>query len=204
MGCVCESKNEFGANNKEGNEELYNVAHDFFKFIFGKKGIKEKNFEIVEPISKQEKHSDILIKLNNGYFIIIEDKTYSDEHESGKSGEKQLEEYKKSIADKYNKEIAKIITVYYKIFDYDENFVNADVTITRQDILNLLNKNIKNSIYQDYKDRIDNIENRISEIGKIPIVEWNNRKELIYYFYCNEVMKNRKLRYGNCTRKYIY
>lgn len=177
-------------NHKNENKELYNIAYKFFEYIFESKNLEEKDFKI-KKILRQEKHCDILIILENGYYIIIEDKTYSSEHEAGKSGKNQIDLYKEEIYKRYSKQDKglkqeKIITVFYKIFDYDELSTNADVNITRKIMLKLLDKNIDNDIYNDYKNKLLNMQDIINKIQEIPVVEWYKKKELIYYFFEHE------------------
>ena len=183
-------------NHKNENQDLYNVAYNFFKFIFDnnentkKKNMNISDLQIIENgISRQEKHCDILIKLNNGYYIIIEDKISSKGHNSGKTGENQLKVYKKNIKDQYDIEDEnKIITVFYKILDYDKKFEIGEVKIAREDILKeIMDKDIDNDIYMNYKNRLKKLQKSIENIKKIPIKDWQkDYPELIYYLYENE------------------
>ena len=181
-------------NHKKENEDLYNVAHKFLEYIFDNnpttKKLKIRDFEI-ENIKRQEKNCDILIILKNGYYIIIEDKIYSGEHEAGTTGEKQLEAYKQKIYDDYiNKDDKltkdKIITVFYKIFDYDKDFVGGDVKLNREDILKIMYKDIDNNIYMDYKNRLIKMQSLIKNINNIPVIKWQKIPELVHYFYEHE------------------
>lgn len=181
-------------NHKKDNKELYNVAHDFLELIFKRKGINnEKNFEIKKEIKRQDEHSDIYITLENGYYIIIEDKINFDEHKSGKDGKPQLVTYKDRIVNKYDIENKKmIITVYYKTFDYDPTPVSADVKITREDMLEILNKrNIDNVIYNDYRDKLQSIEDELNGRKTTPIIKWTDKNEkLIRSFVVNNISNN--------------
>lgn len=177
-------------NYKKRNEDLYSVADDFLRFIFKEKKIKIGKFKI-EGIELQEDHIDILIKLTNGYYIIIEDKTYSYEHESGKSGEFQLEHYRNVVLKKYKTDKSKIITVFYKTFDYDEKSTKADVNIKREDMLNILNRRkIDNAIYNDYRNRLQSIEDELNQRKTLPIIYWTYNERLISSFLFNNVTNN--------------
>ena len=102
-------------NYKQDNQQLYNKAQKILKHILECKEYEEnlENFEI--EIIKQYKSIDVLVLLkekNKGdikYAIIIEDKTFTTEHD------KQIKRYKDTIQKNFRN--ANIITVYYKIYE---------------------------------------------------------------------------------------
>lgn len=88
---------------KSDNNELHKFAR---KILFN---ITQKDDLILEDISRQEKHIDVLLKLtdsgNNKYAVIIEDKVDTQEHNA------QINQYIKKITPTYGKNI---YIVYFK------------------------------------------------------------------------------------------
>lgn len=96
---------------------------------------------------------DVLVIVNNDIAVIIEDKTYSNEHDQ------QIARYKKGLQEIYKeKPLSKIITVYWKtgfFNDWDKVTV-ADVKITGEDVKSLLAPYIDESeIIKDYFDCLE-------------------------------------------------
>ena len=93
---------------------------------------------------------DVLVIVNNDIAVIIEDKTYSNEHDQ------QIERYKKGLQEIYkDKPLSKIITVFWKTGfhnDWDKVTV-ANVKITGEDVKGLLADYVDESeIIKDYFD----------------------------------------------------
>ena len=91
---------------------------------------------------------DVLVIVNNDIAVIIEDKTYSNEHDQ------QIERYKKGLQEIYkDKPLSKIITVFWKTGfhnDWDKVTV-ANVKITGEDVKGLLADYVDESeIIKDY------------------------------------------------------
>lgn len=172
-------------NFEKENKELNIVADKFLNLIF-KKAKKDYNgnTKILE-ILPQEKNCDILIRLYNGYYIIIEDKIFTKEHMVAESKKKQLESYKTTIKNSTGINEKKIITVYYKMIDEIDTNKTADVIIEREDMINLLKKEIKNDIYMDYRNRLLEINNNIKNIEEENIKNWSSKPELFYAFEKN-------------------
>ena len=166
---------------KNGDKKVGEKGKSFLNYIFTKKGITVHKYETIEVL-KQYKKIDILIIVNNKYFLIIEDKKFTGIHDE------QIENYKNKIKKdkRYKEQIkdAKIITVYYKPYEELEE-IYADVHIKRQDMLEKIlidDENIDNNIYIDYKKYLEEIENTVKKIREIPIKDWNKKKELLYKF----------------------
>lgn len=130
--------------NDDRNIKLKEMAK---KLVFELVGISDiKSLKVYNQFSKdifvnKEKLSikiDILVIINNETAIIIEDKTYTSEHDN------QIERYKKGLFElnktDNNLNINNIVTVYLKTgFLYDEDkCVSADKIISGYDLLNLL------------------------------------------------------------------
>ena len=103
---------------------------------------------------------DVLVIVNNDIAVIIEDKTYSNEHDQ------QIERYKKGLQEIYkdlqkiykDKPLSKIITVYWKTGFYNDwdKVTVADVKITGEDVKGLLADYVNESeIIKDYFDCLE-------------------------------------------------
>ena len=100
------------AQEKEYNgddDKLQKCAQSLIKvFLLGQKGFFEKDLIekdlIVKKIEKQWKYIDVLVTLESDKKIIIEDKTYTTDHDN------QLERYKEEFTNEANN----IFGVYYK------------------------------------------------------------------------------------------
>ena len=119
----------------------------------------------VTDIKRQYKNIDVLLEVNSKYHIIIEDKTFSGQHDD------QIERYRMALKDKGKDNI---ICVYYKIVEqaFDEK---TDVNITRLDLITLFSKYInksQNNIFNDYYDYLLAIDKDVKSYQSTPIEEW--------------------------------
>lgn len=132
------------------------------------KGHIEKDQEIfVDQIRQQHLKIDVLVGINGVYNLIIEDKTFTNQHDAQMN--KYSEELKKQEKDKG------IISVYYKIIEqpFEEKNVN---NLFRYEILEILNKYYDDSndkIFRDYVDYLKWIDDRVNSFAKTKISEWN-------------------------------
>ena len=96
---------------------------------------------------------EFLVIVNNDIAVIIEDKTYSNEHDQ------QIERYKKGLQEIYkDKQLSKIITVYWKTGFYNDwdKVTVADKKITGEDVKGLLADYVNESeIIKDYFDCLE-------------------------------------------------
>ena len=127
------------------NENLYSMAKDIFSNLLEEENIRNIKVEI----KRQFRKTDILVLLkdfNKAY--IIEDKTYSSEHNE------QIKKYKEDIETiKKELKIGIVKTVYFKtgFWFSDDDSVLADIKINRKEFLDILNKyKGKNPILDDY------------------------------------------------------
>lgn len=147
---------------------------------------------IVNDIERQIDHIDILLTVNNTYKVIIEDKTYTQEHDD------QLNVYKKLISEKYPEFI--VVGVYFKI-GFQSNYEIVDnsgyMRFCLDDILRTISKyqdKTSNRIFLDYYEYLINIKQEINKFKVLPIAEWNwlqingfyefaknNKKNYMYY-----------------------
>lgn len=127
------------------NENLYSMAKDIFSNLLEEENIRNIKVEI----KRQFRKTDILVLLkdfNKAY--IIEDKTYSSEHNE------QIKKYKEDIETiKKELKIGIVKTVYFKtgFWFSDDDSVLADIKINKKEFLDILNKyKGKNPILDDY------------------------------------------------------
>ncbi len=93
--------------NKDINEDLYNLGIEFINSLFDNfNQINKPNTYHKIEIKKQYKNIDILCIVNNEYSIIIEDKTNTKNHSD------QLKRYFEEIKKDFNK--TKILPIYFK------------------------------------------------------------------------------------------
>lgn len=182
-------------NFKQDNQQLYSKAQKILNYILKTKGYNEnlENYEI--EIKKQYKFIDVLILLkekenkNSKYAIIIEDKTFTTEHDE------QIKKYKQNIQAELKD--ANIITVYYKIYEEPKK-INADIIINREYMLNnILNETIKSDIYTDYKNFLNSIEEIYINYKKQKLQDWEKNKKIILPMVAaeyNEKQDNDKLK----------
>jgi hypothetical protein len=93
--------------NKKYDTKLNECGVDFVKFLIRKQYNDNIEIKKVEA-DRQWKNIDICADVNEQYFIIIEDKTFTGEHSN------QLEIYKKISLERCKKSDRKLICIYLK------------------------------------------------------------------------------------------
>lgn len=120
----------------------------------------------IDKIKQQYLKIDVLVGVNGMYNLIIEDKTFTNQHDE------QINTYKKELEKLENR---KIISVYYKIIE--QPFKEKDANnLFRHDILRILNKYYEFSndkIFRDYVEYLRWIDDRVNSFAKSEISEWN-------------------------------
>ena len=151
------------------SDENYTLGRDMLKLIVGK-FLPYLDYEIGQTkveIKKQYMKIDILLIINRKYFIIIEDKVDSLEHNVGKTTERQLKKYKKDFIDRFNidkRSIDKVLsdrsnldiskdikidnnnvyTVYLKTGKLQEKVVTDNI-VKSEDILKVIENYLQNN-----------------------------------------------------------
>lgn len=176
-------------------EEHYPLGRDMLKLIT-QKFLPELNYgykSIEVDIKKQYRNIDILLIINKQYFIIIEDKKNTSEHDNQIERYKQnlikaLDENRKGLSKKEIEKIRdnknkldittfddkKVYTVYLKTGRLDEKDkkLKVDNIVTNYEILKVLEKykgsiNIVEEFYENLLDDVDLIEDKSDRfIGK--------------------------------------
>ena len=158
------------------NEECGAVKHCAEKFIdsiFVKSNKINPNCEKLLVI-KQEMNIDILIIIGK-YYIIIEDKTYSNQHGS------QIDKYKQKVINKYNCDESSIITVYFKPH-YEFNISkNAEVVFIRDDMIDILSEfEESNYLLDSYLSFLREIDMKSDLNENIAIWDGNNYRSFFH------------------------
>lgn len=160
--------------------DLFDLGVDFFKMIGITLGYEER----VE-IKRQFNKIDVLLVLNKSRkMIIIEDKTFTSEHDD------QIKRYRELLTKEIknldindNFDSYEIITVYFKtgfFYDYDrmiENKKIADVIINGEMFLKLLRKySGQSEILDDYIEYLESLVNWYNEYG-----DYTKKNEQVWY-----------------------
>ena len=196
------------AQNKDYNGDdakLKICAQSLIKvFLLGQKGIFEKDLIekdlIVKKIEKQWKYIDVLVTLESDKKIIIEDKTYTTDHDN------QLEKYK----DKFKNEANNIFGVYYKTGFCCETIINDMYKGYYFFGLNKIKEffekydDIDNAVFNNYRDFIMEYHKERNNFIGLPVSKWT--PTMIQGFYDNLVKKIKlkgKLTDGHCGYGYV-
>lgn len=180
------------------NISLHNCAKDFIKDVLCKdnsgKCLLEEEIETVKTFKQQYK-VDVSLLVNDKYFIIIEDKTYTSEH----SG--QLERYK-NAAEKHclENKYEKLICVYLKnTFQSQASLKtmieNSWTPVMRKNLVEFFKKyeSVKNDILSDYIKHLFVINDNIISFKTKDIKEWTDSNWIGFYEELEEEFEKRNL-----------
>lgn len=187
------------------DDKLQKCAQSLIKvFLLGQKGILEKNLIkedlIVEKIEKQWKYIDVLVTLKDGKKIIIEDKTYTTDHDN------QLQRYIKDVETQGKK----VYGVYYKTGfcceTIEDDMYKGYYFFNLERIKEFFEKydDIDNAIFNNYRDFIIEYYEEKNKYKSTAISEWT--PTMIQGFYDNLVKKinlKGKLTDGHCGYGYV-
>ena len=173
------------ANDKYHNcdEKLYQTACYFLDKLFETCNMqKPPKYKAIE-ITKQFKKIDVLIKVNDEYVIIIEDKVNTTDHSN------QLKRYLDEVR-KINILDENILPIYFKTgdqSDYGDIKKQKYFKFTRREFLDVLvygkGLGVKNAIFIDYYNYLEMIEEEVNSYNTIPITEWKNCSRLWFGFF---------------------
>lgn len=170
---------EFSKEENKNYKDEYTFANFFLRNILKKFSL---NMEVKKlEIKKQYNNIDILLILNDEYYIIIEDKTFTSERK------KQIISYKDKLKkilenDGVNFDEEKIYGLYFKIGDEclqgieeKENTKGMNIkSLLRKEIINIFeNYSGENIIFNDYISYIKGIQERTENFSKVDL-----RKEM--------------------------
>jgi len=161
--------NEFSTTHKEIN----NCASTFVKSLIG----ESKDYQIKHIETKRQwKNIDICVKVNDDYFIVIEDKKGTNEHSD------QLKRYTEIAEKHYKRKNLKIISVYFKMEEqgnYTTMFKYGYTLFTREKMLSILKtyyletiNGESNNILLDYYFYLKELDENINGFKTLPLDEW--------------------------------
>ena len=158
-------------SNKEYNSTLNRCGVDFVKLLIGKQYNNTIDVKKVEAGRQREK-IDIWAEVNDEYYIIIEDKTFTGEHSN------QLEIYKKKALKLCKKNGRKLVCIYLKTGTQSKSSLEeirkkGFATVERFELINLFKDyDIKNDIFIDFVEKINNLENAEKAYETKKIKDW--------------------------------
>ncbi len=188
----------FAYKNCDKNPALTECAKDMLR-LFIKDLEKEDEIYLSEYPQKQYKNIDILLTVNDKYKVIVEDKTFSEEHDN------QLIRYKNIVKEDFPEFQDNTIGVYFKT-GFQSNLENVKeakyVICDRKNILEILERHrngIKNDIFHDYYTNLKNFNDAMLSFKSKPISDWEWREiNGFFEYFQDEANKT------NCFVKYGY
>lgn len=174
---------------KSAYEESFfmgSIGQDLVRYLIGKK-YDESPDEIVKvEVKRQWKNIDICVKVNDEFFIAIEDKTGTGVH----SG--QLDRYKETVEDYCASQGMKPVLVYLKTQDESKSRVSyaqgkGYAIVNRKDLLKFFYEHpFANDIYMDFIDNICNMEETSTSFRRLPVKNWTKDSWRGFYSYLDE------------------
>lgn len=185
--------------------KLKKCAQSLIKvFLLGQKGIFEKDLIekdlIVKKIEKQWKYIDVLVTLESDKKIIIEDKTYTTDHDN------QLQRYIRDVETQGKK----VYGVYYKTGfcceTIEDDMYKGYYFFNLERIKDFFEKydDIDNAIFNNYRDFIMEYHKERNNFIGLPVSKWT--PTMIQGFYDNLVKKIKlkgELTDGHCGYGYV-
>ena len=175
-------------SNKKYDEKLNQCAIDFIKYLI-KEQLKE-DIEIIKvEADRQWENIDIWADVNEKYFIIIENKTYTNEHSN------QLEKYKEVSLDWCKENKRKLICIYLKTGSEAKSSLGVIkekgfLIVGRKELITFFqNYSIKNDIYNDFYSKIINIEKAEKAFEIKNIIDWDWSCWTGFYDYLDSVLE---------------
>jgi len=156
------------------DKNLHSCAVNFVKLLIG----KTTDYDIINvEAGRQWNNIDVWAKVNNEYFIVIEDKKGTKEHSD------QLKRYAEISKKYYENEKIEVILVYFKMEEqgkYSAVEKAGYALFTREKMLSVLESyNIateeskKNDILSDYYLYLKGLDEKINSFKMIPFEKWH-------------------------------
>jgi len=156
------------------DKDIHNCASVFVKSLIGES--QEYKITSIES-GRQWNNIDIWAKVNDDYFIVIEDKKGTKEHSD------QLKRYAEIANETYSKSDIKIILVYFKMEEQGRYSAIEDagyIYFSRERMLSVLepyfldtkNKH-GNNILLDYYTYLKDLDEKINSFKTLPLEQWN-------------------------------
>lgn len=155
---------------------------------------KNKNFKLLN-VERQVDKIDVLLTVEcegKIYKIIVEDKTYTSEHNN------QLKRYKGSLEEQYKENTVIVKGIYYKT-GFQGNLSGVENAgykkIGREEMLNLMQKyvdKINNQIFISYYNYWNIKQNLVETFKTLPVVDWSWWAVYGFYDYLHTKTKSDK------------
>ena len=151
---------------KHTNEHLYKCSVGFIQCLLD----TTEEISSVEA-GRQWNHIDVWAKINDKYFLIIEDKKGTREHSD------QLARYKSSVEKAFSEQSYQIVPVYYKM-DEQSNFgavKQAGYSVfSRKQMLSVLDVHSgAHDVLSEYYSHLKRLDTAIEAYRTLPRAEWN-------------------------------
>lgn len=171
----------YAMDESRNDNGLRNCAVKFLKeFVPPLSDLDDENI-FVTKIQRQYLKIDVLIVVNDEYYIIIEDKTNTSEHDD------QLIRYKNDLSKADNISPDRIFGVYFKTgFESDTEKVNEAgyLFFDRKKILSVLNESkneTQNDIFLDYVAFYNNFEEEVQMYRELTADKWDWKMSLGFF-----------------------
>lgn len=154
-----------------------------------------KNFKLLN-VERQVDKIDVLLTVEcekKVYKIIVEDKTYTSEHDN------QLKRYVDGLAEKHEENTVIVKGVYYKTgFQSDLSSVEDAhyEIISREKMLNLMQQYVdktNNQIFISYYNYWNSKQNLVETFKTLPVVDWSWWAVYGFYDYLHKELQGKKL-----------
>ncbi|MFD0050305.1 PD-(D/E)XK nuclease family protein [Actinomycetes bacterium NPDC127524] len=151
---------------------LHDTSKEFIASIFNSHDLAAVEINSIDII-RQFKKLDILVIINDEYAIMIEDKTFTNDHSN------QLQRYKDDIK-KFFPHL-KQLPVYFKIAD-QSHYISCEtagyIPYSRESMLkvlqNAIDQECTNAILLDYYRHLEKLDKEIKSYMTKPVTEWNS------------------------------
>lgn len=181
------------AKSEYANEdrELHELGKRFLNSLFAKHNISIPNYDSIEVL-QQDNYIDIGVIINGQYYLLIEDKTGTNNHSN------QLNKYFEHAQKKYTGK--KIIPIYFKTKDQSRiekvRGHSGFEAYTRVDFLSVLNSyKGANEILLHYRHYLQGVENSVASFKTKNVQEWNYAQWVGLYKYLEANIDDSSWRY---------
>lgn len=185
-------------DNQYIGEEVHDISCSFiFELIKLKDGPKHNNTISNVNVKQQWEHIDIEAEINDEILLIIEDKTFTKQHDN------QLSNYLSSANEVAGKKNMKLVSVYLKTGNESnaekESVISKKFKVVyRKDILTCLKyQKTKNDILNDYISYLEKIEADTESFKINPFNNWSWNAKQGFYMYLENTMKNEDFGWDN-------
>lgn len=164
------------------------IGQDLVRYFIGKKYNECPDDIVKVEVKRQWKNIDICVKVNDEFFIAIEDKTGTGVH----SG--QLDRYKKIVEDYCASESMKPVLIYLKTQDESKSRMSyaqqkGYAIVNRKDLMRFFYDHpFNHDVYMDFIDNLCNMSEASSAFRRLPVKNWNMDSWRGFYSYLDEVI----------------